>query len=315
MKTFLTLMLGATILMGVTPAQADLANSTRAALRLLVSPVTANDQIFINNMKTNYGLLKDFEAEPGEEATDYYPLVSVLLEIKALAKEVVDLSATLSSPMNDGYDEALKTLHEKYDRAEKLWEQLEKLNNESPLAYFTSFIQNFSVKTAWAGGFTADPEDVKKALDQIKKNREEHCKLLGMELYGKKCCHTYDDNCICEGIGGDLAEDKTCCPRQDVDCICEHSPHYQDTCKCAKYDTAEERQECVCEKRKGEWYPSKDRFAEVKGTCCYPPQSPYAVAHEPYEACKCRVEDKKWYGTGKCCEKGQVWIPWSGDPS
>ena len=172
MKTFLTLMLGATILMGVQPAKADVISLIREGIRILsepvIAPLTEYEKLFVNNMKTNYELLKDFEAEPGVESTDYYPMVVVLLEIKKLSKEVVDLSAVLSNSQNSGYGQAVATLRERYARAEVLWERLEELNSGKLLARIKGFFQNFGIKTAWAGdGFTGDPLIVAGALDSI----------------------------------------------------------------------------------------------------------------------------------------------------
>ena len=276
MKIFLTLMLSTAVLMGVEPVHAEILTTTGVALRLLVSPMTMDERTFINNMQTTYNLLKNFEAEPGEESADYYPMVSILLEIKVLSKKVVDLSTVLSSPKHYAYDEALEILREEYNKAEKLWDQLERWINETPLAYFTGFIQNFGVKTAFAGdfmGFNGDPKVITKTLERIKKNREDDleaiCRLEGKIWSGEegkcgKCCNDKDSDCLCESICGKLADDDVhCCPNKkdgtiDLDCFCKYSPT-DPACLCRKEgfvstaDRGSKRyklyQECQCKMR------------------------------------------------------------------
>ena len=320
MKVILKAILCSTLLLGINSAQAGIVGSTREALRYFQtstsSTLTANEKIFLNNMKTNYSLLKDFDKGGIDETSKDYHIVLILEEVKELSKQLVDLSDTLSNPQNEGYNQAVITLRAIYNLiVEKdLWGQLERWSQENEQLYTFSvkeFFQNFGVKTAWAASsFVGDPETIRKALEQIRKNKEKECKDKGMELYNDSCCKTSDSLCICLAIGGTLAEDGTCCPNTDMDCYCAHSPS-NGYCQC-RHLRGDEYQRCLCSK----WGEDYELVTVLEGTliCCLKSDE-YCQCRKTatFEECKCKKSEDKTWTNGHCCLKGEVWIDGPGD--
>ncbi len=148
--------------------------------------LTAVEQKFIANMKINYDSLKDFEVGEADKSNDYYQTALTLNEIKALSKEIVDLSGVLSHPADPGYAQAVKTLREKYNQAKELWKKLEKWNKDQKnqvALLVKDIIQNFGVKTAWADSepeFVGDPDVVNYAC--------QHLCPLGTSFCRGECC-------------------------------------------------------------------------------------------------------------------------------
>ena len=99
MKTFLTLMLSATILMGAQSARANIVDTTNKALKYLdeVSvPLTSDERDFFESMKKVSSYLNNYEwtlySSPATNEAVYF-----LLEMKAFANKVSALDLSIET--------------------------------------------------------------------------------------------------------------------------------------------------------------------------------------------------------------------------
>ena len=237
--------------------------------------LTSDEEEFLNDMKESYEMLKDLEITQ-EDISAIGRLAEVLLEVKALSKEVADLSDTLSNPSNPGYAEAVLVLRARRSRADVLWKELDRLSDDEGgvLAYAKAFFQNFGVKTAWA----IETNALRKALRAYLKKLERLCALTGGEW-----------------VSHDSIFDGRCCPKGEWGeaylCRCLAIPN-------DKFSYPSHQEEfCRCQMHANKTFV---QCLNGKTYCC-------DVSDD--EKCGCETcLDNTWLGPGKCCPKGWIWI-------
>ena len=168
------------------------------------------------------------------------------------------------------------------------------------------FITLLTLSPAWAENTPADPQEVKKALEQI-------CKNQGKELYGSLCCKKSDNACMCRAIGRTWFDaEQQCCKQGEEPMIFDKNADggYLYAC-CPKGRYVDSNGHCC---KEDEWRSvtgNKLPSGWREYVCC--PADPITQDADSNGTC-CESGWASWDKNDKktCCKKGE-WAPNTGN--